>query len=53
MELENLHAVLAEARTRAAALETIVNDGREAAEKETAALVNRGCLLYTSAHSPS
>ena len=49
VELENLHAVLAEAQTRAAALETIVNDGREAAEKETAALVNRGAALLARA----
>ena len=45
VELENLHAVLAEAQTRAAALENIVNAGREAAEKEMAALVNRGAAL--------
>ena len=31
LELENLHAVLAEAQTRADALEEIVNYGREAA----------------------
>ena len=49
VELENLHAVLAEAQTRAAALEEIVNDGREAAEKETAALVNRGAALLARA----
>ena len=42
VELENLHAVLAEAQTRAAALEQIVDYGREAAQKETEALVNRG-----------
>ena len=41
VELENLHAVLAEAQTRAAALEQIVTYGREAAQKETEALVNR------------
>ena len=41
VELENLHAVLAEAQTRAAALEQIVAYGREAAAKETDALVNR------------
>ena len=35
VELENLHAVLAEAQTRANALEEIVNFGREAAEKQT------------------
>ena len=49
VELENLHAVLAEAQTRAAALEKIVNAGREAAEKETAALVNRGAALLARA----
>ena len=49
VELENLHAVLAEAQTRAAALENIVNAGREAAEKETAALVNRGAALLARA----
>ena len=49
VELENLHAVLAEAQTRAAALEEIVNDGREAAGKETAALVNRGAALLADA----
>ena len=38
LELENLHAVLAEAQTRADALEEIVNDGREAAGKQTEAL---------------
>ena len=45
LELENLHAVLAEAQTRAAALEEIVAFGREAAEKQTQALVNRGAAL--------
>ena len=45
VELENLHAVLAEAQTRAAALEQIVAYGREAAAKETDALVNRGAAL--------
>ena len=45
VELENLHAVLAEAQTRAAALEQIVDYGREAAQKETEALVNRGTAL--------
>ena len=49
VELENLHAVLAEAQTRAAALEEIVNEGREASEKETAALVNRGAALLARA----
>ena len=49
VELENLHAVLTEAQTRAAALEKIVNAGREAAEKETAALVNRGAALLARA----
>ena len=34
VELENLHAVLAEAQTRAAALEQIVDYGREAAQKD-------------------
>ena len=45
VELENLHAVLAEAQTRAAALEQIVGYGREASAKETDALVNRGAAL--------
>ena len=45
LELENLHAVLAEAQTRADALNEIVNFGREAAEKQTQALVNRGAAL--------
>ena len=49
MELENLHAVLAEAQTRAAALEQIVDYGREAAQKETEALVNRGTALLARA----
>ena len=42
LELENLHAVLAEAQTRADALDEIVRFGREATEKQTEALVNRG-----------
>ena len=45
LELENLHAVLAEAQTRADALNEIVGFGREAAEKQTQALVNRGAAL--------
>ena len=49
VELENLHAVLAEAQTRADALSEIVNAGREAAEKETTALVNRGAALLARA----
>ena len=49
VELENLHAVLAEAQTRAAALEQIVDYGREAAQKETEALVNRGTALLARA----
>ena len=49
VELENLHAILAEAQTRAAALEEIVNAGREASEKETDALVNRGAALLARA----
>ena len=49
LELENLHAVLAEAQTRANALEEIVNFGREAAEKQTQALVNRGTALLARA----
>ena len=49
LELENLHAVLAEAQTRAAALEQIVDYGREAAQKETEALVNRGTALLARA----
>ena len=49
VELENLHAVLAEAQTRAAALEQIVAYGREAAAKETDALVNRGAALLADA----
>ena len=49
VELENLHAVLAEAQTRAAALEQIVAYGREAAAKETDALVNRGAALLARA----
>ena len=51
MELENLHAVLAEAQTRAAALEQIVAYGREAADKETDALVNRGAVLLARAEA--
>ena len=49
LELENLHAVLAEAQTRADALEEIVNFGREAAEKQTQTLVNRGAALLAPA----
>ena len=49
LELENLHAVLAEAQTRADALEEIVNFGREAAEKQTQTLVNRGAALLARA----
>ena len=49
LELENLHAVLAEAQTRADALEEIVNFGREAAEKQTQTLVNRGAVLLARA----
>ena len=49
LELENLHAVLAEAQTRANALEEIVNFGREAAEKQTQTLVNRGAALLARA----
>ena len=49
VELENLHAVLAEAQTRADALEQIVDYGREAAQKETEALVNRGTALLARA----
>ena len=51
VELENLHAVLAEAQTRAAALEQIVAYGREAAAKETDALVNRGAALLACAEA--
>ena len=51
VELENLHAVLAEAQTRAAALEQIVVYGREAAAKETDALVNRGAALLARAEA--
>ena len=58
LELENLHAVLAEAQTRANALEEIVDFGREAAEKQTQTLVNRGAALLaraaaTAANRPS
>ncbi len=49
LELENLHAVLAEAQTRANALDQIVTFGREAAEKQTQALVNRGAALLARA----
>ena len=49
LELENLHAVLAEAQTRADALNEIVGFGREAAEKQTQALVNRGAALLARA----
>ena len=49
LELENLHAVLAEAQTRADALEEIVKFGREATEKQTEALVNRGAALLARA----
>ena len=51
VELENLHAVLAEAQIRAAALEQIVAYGREAAAKETDALVNRGAALLARAEA--
>lgn len=51
VELENLHAVLAEAQTRAAALEQIVGYGREASAKETDALVNRGAALLARAEA--
>ncbi len=51
VELENLHAILAEAQTRAAALEEIVSEGREAADKETEALVNRGAALLAHAEA--
>lgn len=49
LELENLHAVLAEAQTRANALDEIVSFGREASEKQTQALVNRGAALLARA----
>ena len=49
LELENLHAVLAEAQTRADALDEIVRYGREATEKQTEALVNRGAALLADA----
>ena len=49
LELENLHAVLAEAQTRANALEEIVDFGREAAEKQAQTLVNRGAALLARA----
>ena len=49
LELENLHAVLAEAQTRANALEEIVDFGREAAEKQIQTLVNRGAALLARA----
>ena len=49
IELENLHAVLAEAQTRAAALERIVAAGREAEARQTAAQVNRGAALLARA----
>lgn len=51
LELENLHAVLAEAQTRANALDEIVSFGREAAEKQTQALVNRGVALLARAEA--
>ena len=51
VELENLHAVLAEAQPRAAALEQIVGYGREASAKETDALVNRGAALLARAEA--
>ena len=51
VELENLHAVLAEAQTRAAALEQIVEYGREASDRETDALVNRGAALLARAEA--
>ena len=41
--------MLAEAQTRADALEEIVNYGREAAGKQTEALVNRGAALLARA----
>ena len=49
LELVNLHAVLAEAQTRANALEEIMDFGREAAEKQTQTLVNRGAALLARA----
>ena len=49
LELENLHAVLTEAQTRADALEEIVKDGREATERQTEAWVNRGAALLARA----
>ena len=51
VELENLHAVLAEAQTRATALEQIVEYGREASDRETDALVNRGTALLARAEA--
>ena len=51
LELENLHAVLAEAQTRANALDEIVKYGREAAQKQTEALVNRGAALLARAEA--
>ena len=51
VELENLHAILAEAQTRAAALEAIVEAGREASAKETDALINRGAALLARAEA--
>lgn len=49
VELENLHAVLAEAQMRASALEEIVNAGREATSRQTDALVNKGAALLAKA----
>ena len=49
LELENLHAGLAEAQTRADALEEIVDFGREAAEKQTQTLVNQMCIRDSTA----
>lgn len=51
VELENLHAVLAEARARAEALENIVTLGRQAEEMQTAALVNQGAGLFARAEA--
>ncbi len=49
LELENLHAVLNEAKARADALAQIVEYGREAELKQTEAEINRGAALLAHA----
>lgn len=49
LELENLHAVLAGPRPAPTRWKRCVNFGREAAEKQTQTLVNRGAALLARA----